>query len=275
MQDVKNLGNRILTEKRVKFLDQEPEPEETPSPTKSPVPTNEPVPTDEPVPTNEPAPTGDVKPDPTVSPEPPEPEESLLPTDKPDGPLPPNEDTDKKPDQEVYQPAKIILSANTMVWTGKARKPKVTVLDTSGEVVDSRNYQVSYSNNVKPGQASAIVLFGGAYKGTMTKTFQIVPKGTTLSRLSSASRGFVVRWKRQRAQTSGYELQYSTNKKFSKKAVRKVMVKGNKKASKRITGRKPGKKYYVRIRTYKSVKGRGKTKKFYSAWSKVKTVRTR
>ena len=53
------------------------------------------------------------------------------------------------------------------------------------------------------------------------------------------------------------------------------MVKGNKKASKRITGRKPGKKYYVRIRTYKSVKGRGKTKKFYSAWSKVKTVRTR
>lgn len=287
VQDVKNLGNRILTEKRVKFLDQEPEPEETPSPTKSPVPTNEPVPTDEPVPTNEPAPTGepvptispaptgDVKPDPTVSPEPPEPEESLLPTDKPDGPLPPNEDTDKKPDQEVYQPAKIILSANTMVWTGKARKPKVTVLDTSGEVVDSRNYQVSYSNNVKPGQASAIVLFGGAYKGTMTKTFQIVPKGTTLSRLSSASRGFVVRWKRQRAQTSGYELQYSTNKKFSKKAVRKVMVKGNKKASKRITGRKPGKKYYVRIRTYKSVKGRGKTKKFYSAWSKVKTVRTR
>lgn len=305
VQDVKNLGNRILTEKRVKFLDQEPEPEETPGPTKSPVPTNEPVPTDEPAPTGEPlptispAPTGDVNPDPTVSPEPeesplptkepgaseepdrtenpepPEPGESLLPTDKPDGPLPPNEDTDKKPDQEVYQPAKIILSADTMVWTGKARKPKVTVLDTSGEVVDSRNYQVSYSNNVKPGQASAIVLFGGAYKGTMTKTFQIVPKGTTLSRLSSVSRGFVVRWKRQRAQTSGYELQYSTNKKFSQKAVRKVTVKGNKKASKRITGRKPGKKYYVRIRTYKSVKGRGKTKKFYSAWSKVKTVRTR
>ena len=162
-----------------------------------------------------------------------------------------------------------------MVWTGKARKPKVTVLDTSSEVVESRNYQVSYRNNVKPGQASVIVLFCGAYKGTMTKTFRIVPKGTTLSRLSSVSRGFVVRWKRQRAQTSGYELQYSTNKKFSKRAVRKVMVKGNKKASKRITGRKPGKKYYVRIRTYKSVKAKGKTKKFYSAWSKAKTVRAR
>ena len=50
--------------------------------------------------------------------------------------------------------------------------------------------------------------------------------------------------------------------------IRKVTIKKNKTTSKQIKGLKKGKKYYVRIRSFKTVNG----KKFYSAWSAKKTV---
>jgi len=50
-----------------------------------------------------------------------------------------------------------------------------------------------------------------------------------------------------------------------------VDVAGAKATSKKITGLKGGKKYYVQIRTYKVVDG----KKVYSDWSKAKAVKTK
>ena len=48
-------------------------------------------------------------------------------------------------------------------------------------------------------------------------------------------------------------------------------MKGYKKVSKKMTGLKGGKRYYVRIRTYKTVSG----VRYYSPWSKVRTVKTK
>jgi hypothetical protein len=48
-------------------------------------------------------------------------------------------------------------------------------------------------------------------------------------------------------------------------------VKGAKKSSETITGFSRKTKYYFRIRTYKTVNG----KKYYSAWSKTKVVKTK
>ena len=48
-------------------------------------------------------------------------------------------------------------------------------------------------------------------------------------------------------------------------------VKGYKYTSKKITKLKAKKKYYVQIRTYKTVSG----KNYYSSWSRVKSVTTR
>ena len=50
-----------------------------------------------------------------------------------------------------------------------------------------------------------------------------------------------------------------------------MTVKGYSKTSKKITNLKGGKKYYVRVRTYKTVNGT----KYYSPWSKTKTVTTK
>ena len=81
-------------------------------------------------------------------------------------------------------------------------------------------------------------------------------------------------WNKQAAQIDGYQIQYCTSAKFKGKTLKAVTVKKNstvKKISK-LAGKK---KYYVRIRTYKTVKVNGKSKKLYSDWSGKKAVNTK
>lgn len=75
----------------------------------------------------------------------------------------------------------------------------------------------------------------------------------------------------KKSDITGYQIQYSTNKKFNKKNSKKIQIKQAKTTSKKITGLKSSKKYYVRIRTYKLVK----KKKSYSSWSKKKCITTK
>ncbi len=93
---------------------------------------------------------------------------------------------------------------------------------------------------------------------------------TSITSLSAKDNGFTVKWKKK-TKITGYQIQYSTNSKFSIKNTKTVKIKKAKTASKKITDLKSSKKYYVRIRTYKIVK----KKKSYSSWSKKKNVTTK
>ncbi len=53
-----------------------------------------------------------------------------------------------------------------------------------------------------------------------------------------------------------------------------VFVKKASLAKKEIKNLQAGKKYYVRIRTYKTVKVGGKNTRIYSAWSAAALIRT-
>lgn len=72
-------------------------------------------------------------------------------------------------------------------------------------------------------------------------------------------------WKKNTKGT-GYQVQYSTSSKF--KSAKTVTVKGYKSTSKTITKLTKNKKYYVRVRTYKTV---GKVN-YYSGWSNTKSI---
>lgn len=72
-------------------------------------------------------------------------------------------------------------------------------------------------------------------------------------------------WKKN-TKVTGYQVQYSTSSKF--KSAKTVTVKGYKSTSKTITKLTKNKKYYVRVRTYKTV---GKVN-YYSGWSNVKSI---
>ena len=100
-------------------------------------------------------------------------------------------------------------------------------------------------------------------------------KSATLSKVTKAKKAAVVKWEKQAAKMAtsritGYQIQLATNSKFTKNR-KTVTVNGYKKVSRKVTKLKGGKKYYVKIRTYKTIKG----KKYYSKWSKVKTIKTR
>lgn len=98
------------------------------------------------------------------------------------------------------------------------------------------------------------------------------PKNNKKVKVASAKAGkksIKVTWKKVKG-IKGYQIQYSTNKKF-KKGNKTITVKSTKSTSATIKKLKSKKKYYVRMRTYKIVNG----KKVYSAWSKAKSVKVK
>ncbi len=115
----------------------------------------------------------------------------------------------------------------------------------------------------------------GNYKGTITKTFTIVPKAVNLTKVTSKSKVFTVKWKKQTKQVTGYQLSYSISKKFTKKDTKTKTISSAKATTRTISKLKAKKKYYVRICAYKEVKVNGKVTKLYSSWSKSKTVTTK
>lgn len=166
---------------------------------------------------------------------------------------------------------KMTLSKTSYVYNGKAKKPAVTVIDNKGNKISSTYYTVSYRNNKKVGKATVTVKLKNGYSGTLNKNFIIKPKGTKLISLTGKSKSISIKWAKQKTQTNGYQIQYSTSSKFSKKATVTKAVKKNmitKLIAKKLKAKKT---YYVRIRAYKTVNG----KKYYSAWSKVKKVKTK
>ncbi|MDY5497791.1 MAG: fibronectin type III domain-containing protein [Anaerobutyricum sp.] len=168
----------------------------------------------------------------------------------------------------------IILSATSYTYNGKVKKPSVTVKDDKGNKISAANYIVSYEKGCKNvGTYAVTVKFKGNYNGTVKKTFTIKPKPTSISKLTAGRKKFTVKWKKQATQTTGYQVQYSTSSKF--KNAKTVTVSKNKTTGKTVSKLKPKKKYYVRIRTYKTVKASGKSIKIYSSWSKVKTVKVK
>lgn len=167
--------------------------------------------------------------------------------------------------------AKISLKKTSYVYDGKKKQPSVTVKAGSKTLKKGTDYKVTYRNNQKVGTASVIISGTGEYTGKVTKKFKIVPKGTSVSKVTSKSKGFTVRWRKQAKSTDGYQIQYSTNKRFTKKTTVTKTVKKTSKTKLDVKKCKVKKKYYIHISTYKTVKG----KKYYSGWSKIKVITTK
>ena len=92
------------------------------------------------------------------------------------------------------------------------------------------------------------------------------PTGTKLSSVTSTKTGqLTIKWAKNAAVT-GYQVQYAASSKFT--GAKTLNVKSNKTITSTLSKLKEGQKYYVRIRTYKTV---GKVN-YYSAWSAAKSA---
>ncbi len=104
---------------------------------------------------------------------------------------------------------------------------------------------------------------------TTKNTETVKPKKTSIKKLSKGKKKFTVTWAKVSG-VEGYQIQYSSDKKL-KKNNKSVTVTKQKTTKATVKKLKSKKKYYVRVRTYKTVNG----KKIYSSWSKVKSVKTK
>ena len=153
-------------------------------------------------------------------------------------------------------------------YTGKNITQSITVKYNGKTLKNGTDYTVSYSNNKKVGTATVKITGKGSYTGTITKTFKINPAKQEIQKLTAKSKAFFVDWA-QKGSATGYEIQYATNSKFT--SAKKVTIKNNKTDKTTVSKLSGKKKYYVRVRSYTTVKGT----KYYGAWSSVKNVTTK
>ena len=162
-----------------------------------------------------------------------------------------------------------VSGISSKVYTGKVIK-QVPVVKLDGKTLSfGTSYLVSYENNTNVGTATMIFTGRGIYEGTIEKTFKINPRPTEIKSILKRSKGFTVKWKKRTLQNTGYQLQYATDKSFTKNE-KTLTFKNNTTTSKKVTGLKGGKKYYYRVRCYKTVNGM----KYWSKWTPRKYVIT-
>ena len=153
-------------------------------------------------------------------------------------------------------------------YTGKNITQSFTVKYNGKTLKKGTDYTVSYLSNKNIGTATVKVTGKGSYAGTITKTFKINPAKQEIQKLTAKSKAFFVDWA-QKGSASGYEIQYATNSKFT--SAKKVTITSNKTDKTTVSKLSGKKKYYVRVRSYTTVKGT----KYYGAWSASKSVTTK
>ena len=179
-----------------------------------------------------------------------------------------------EPTEEPSEPttkvkmSKCKITVNNQVYTGKAIKPAVTVKYGKKKLKKGTDYTVSYKNNKAIGVATVTVRGKGNYTGSKKGTFQILPRATRISKLTAGKQSFTVVWNK-RAEARGYQVQYALKSNFA--GAKSVKVKKAATVKTTVKSLKSGKKYFVRVRAYKSV---GK-KTYYSAWSRTKSIKVK
>lgn len=139
---------------------------------------------------------------------------------------------------------------------------KSVTVDNSGKVTVKAKFIGKATITIK--SASTAEYNSASKKIAIT----VNPSKPTISSVKNAKgKKLLVKWKKNTAVT-GYQIQYSTDRKFQNGA-KTVAISKNSTSSKTIKSLKTGATYNVRIRTYKTVSGT----KYYSEWSKVKKVK--
>ncbi|WP_197029488.1 CAP domain-containing protein [Butyrivibrio sp. AE3004] len=185
--------------------------------------------------------------------------------------------------------------------TGAPLTPQVMLTYKDKTLTKDTDYTLTYSNNIDAGYGKISIEGIGNFTGLKTVYFLIknppkeekkdtdsnanwsknnessndttnkdvatAPTNVQSFSLTKAKKSFSVNWY-SNSKADGYEIQYATNKKFTGSKIKTCKAS---KSSLKIKKLKSGKKYYVRIRSFKKTGD----KKLYSTWSKIKKVKVK
>jgi hypothetical protein len=167
----------------------------------------------------------------------------------------------------TFKVAKAALSASHTVltsslrgwgyaYTGKQVKPRPAVYYNGVRLSDKTDYTLSFGKNKNVGTGTVTVKARPGSKlvsGTSTLSFKIVPKTNKVKKATVGKRKVTVTWTKvsKVQKISKYQLQYRQqgSDTVKSKAVSAKKLKAT------VKGLKKGKRYEVRIRSYKTVKG--------------------
>lgn len=163
--------------------------------------------------------------------------------------------------QGNWPTGKLSFAATNPIW--KSSNPSVATI--SGNTVVGK----------KAGKATLTATANGM-QATVAVTVSaktVKPTATKLSSVKGAKKALKIKWKKQTKNVTGYQVQYSTSKKFTKKTTATKTIKKAKTTTLTVKKLKAKKTYYVKVRTYYKNKATGKTT--YSKWSTVKKAKTK
>ena len=174
------------------------------------------------------------------------------------------------PDSDRISISKAVVSSvPTKVYTGSPIKPGVTVKLGGRTLKKGTDYKLTYTSNTNPGMGKIKITGINQYKGSKTVTFKIIPRPTRIKTVTPLKNGFKVTWCRREKQITGYSVKWSTSS--SMKDAKYNTIRNTQTVSLKKTNLKPGKTYYIQVRTYKEVNG----VKYYSRWSAKEKVTTK
>ena len=152
------------------------------------------------------------------------------------------------------------------VYTGKQIRPAVTVKLGGKTLKLNTDYTVKYSKNKAVGNARITIQARGQYQGSVSKTFEIVPRTRKITNIRSTKRRTLhIIWNGTQKDVGGYQIQVS-QKRNMKSAVTYTSKAGSNRRT--INKLKSKTKYYVRVRGYR----RASSKMHYGSWSKARAV---
>ncbi len=160
--------------------------------------------------------------------------------------------------------ATVTLPYATAVYNGKAFAPSADVKLGATTLTAATDYTLSYAHNRDVGLATVTVSGIGAYTGTATATFVIVPAKAVLLSVTPAVKKAVVAWKASAGGVGGYQVAYAG------KAGGTYHIAGTTTArAKTVRGLKSGTVCFFKVRAF--VKVGGTT--YYGAWSATKRAK--
>lgn len=185
-----------------------------------------------------------------------------------------------------YNLAYAKIKIKDVTYNGKSgRAPNITIKALGDTLTKGKEYTLSYAKAASKRKSVGTYKFTIDGKGyyfyleesdmDTSASFRINPKGTTLKSVKGKSKSLVVKWNKRSTKMAtkritGYRIMIATDKAFTKN-VKTYKVKGYKNTSKTIKGLKKGKKYYVKVGTYMTLK----SGTYKSTWSKKMSAKTK
>ena len=149
-----------------------------------------------------------------------------------------------------------------------SKKATIKSAATVKTTISSLSYNTKYYFRVRTYKTINGTNYFSSWSGKKSITVKPVIAAGKLTSLKAGKAAFAAKWAKV-AGITGYQIQYATNAKFT--GAKTVTVKSAKTLTKTISKLKGNTKYYVRVRTYKTIS----KVNYFSAWSAAAAVKTK